>query len=70
MAVKTGIELIKGMRYELHMMGIPVEGHAHVRVDNMSVVNNTRSTKLINVKEEEQRNHLPFRQRECRKRNM
>ena len=23
------------------MMGIPIEGHAHVRIDNMSVVNNT-----------------------------
>ena len=41
MAVKTGIELIKGMRYKLHMMGIPVEGHMHVRADNMSVVNIT-----------------------------
>ena len=41
MALKTGIELIKGMRYKLCMMGIPVEGHMHIRVDNMSVVNNT-----------------------------
>ena len=23
------------------MMGIPIAGHAHVRIDNMSVVNNT-----------------------------
>ena len=40
-ASKTGIEMIKGLRYKLRMMGIPIEGHAHVRIDNMSVVNNT-----------------------------
>jgi hypothetical protein len=40
MAVKTAIEMIKGMRYKLRMMGIPLDGHAHLRVDNMSVVIN------------------------------
>jgi hypothetical protein len=40
-ALKTAVELIKGLRYKLRMMGIPLDGHAHVRVDNMSVVNNT-----------------------------
>lgn len=29
------------MRYKLRMMGVPVSGHAHMRVDNMSVVKNT-----------------------------
>jgi Reverse transcriptase (RNA-dependent DNA polymerase) len=41
MAVKTAVEMIKGMRYKLRMMGIPLDGHAHLRVDNMSVVVNT-----------------------------
>jgi hypothetical protein len=41
MALKTAIEMVKGMRYKLRMMGIPLDGHAHVRVDNMSVVVNT-----------------------------
>ena len=39
-ALKTGIEMIKGLQYKLQMMGIPIEGLAHVRKDNMSVVNN------------------------------
>jgi hypothetical protein len=40
-ALKTGVEMIKGLRYKLRMMGIPIDGHAHVRVDSMSVVKNT-----------------------------
>jgi hypothetical protein len=40
-ALKTRIDKIKGLRYKLRMMGIPLDGHAHVRVDNMSVVKNT-----------------------------
>jgi hypothetical protein len=40
-ALKTGVEIEKGLRYKLRMMGIPLEGDAHVRVDNMSVVKNT-----------------------------
>jgi Reverse transcriptase (RNA-dependent DNA polymerase) len=35
MALKAGVELIKGLRYKLRMLGI------HVRVDNMSVVSNS-----------------------------
>eukprot|EP00980_Cylindrotheca_fusiformis_P018167 scaffold5886_cov93-Cylindrotheca_fusiformis.AAC.1 len=41
MALKTGMELLEGLRYKLRMMGIGMEGHAHVRVDNMSVVKNS-----------------------------
>ncbi len=40
MALKTGMELLEGLRCKLRMMGIGIDGHAHVRVDNMSVVNN------------------------------
>ena len=39
--MKTGVELIKGLRYKLWMMRVPVEGPTNVRVDNMSVVYNT-----------------------------
>lgn len=39
-ALKQGIEIIKGLRYKLRMLGIPLDGHAHIRVDNMSVVHN------------------------------
>ena len=40
-AMKTGVELLEGLRYKLQMMGIPVEGYAYVCADNMSVVKNT-----------------------------
>jgi hypothetical protein len=40
MALKTCTDLVIGLRYKLRMMGIPVEGAAHVKVDNMSVVHN------------------------------
>jgi hypothetical protein len=41
MALKTAAELVSGLRYKLRMMGIPIEGATQMRVDNMSVVNNT-----------------------------
>ena len=40
-ALKMAVEQVIGLRYKLRMMGVPLEGHAHVRVDNMSVVRNT-----------------------------
>jgi hypothetical protein len=40
-ALKTGVEMIQGLRYKLRMMGVPLSGPADVRCDNMSVVNNT-----------------------------
>jgi hypothetical protein len=39
-AMKTGIELIVGLRYKLRMMGVPLDGPTRIRADNMSVVNN------------------------------
>jgi hypothetical protein len=41
MALKTGVELLEALRYKLRMMGVPIEGYTQVKVDNMSVVNNT-----------------------------
>lgn len=40
-ALKVGIELLLGLRYKIRMMGIPLEGYAHIKVDNMSVVKNS-----------------------------
>jgi hypothetical protein len=43
MALKTVAEILQGLRYKLQMMGIPIEGPTHMRVENMSVVNKTTS---------------------------
>ena len=40
-AMKTGTELVEGVRYKLRMMGIALDGPCHVKADNMSVVHNT-----------------------------
>jgi hypothetical protein len=39
-ALKTGVELVKSLRYKLRMMGVPIDGPTNVHVDNMSVVYN------------------------------
>jgi hypothetical protein len=40
LALKTGMEASRGLRYKLRMMGIPVEEPTYTYVDNMSVVHN------------------------------
>jgi hypothetical protein len=40
-AMKQCCEYIRGLRYKLRMMGIPVEGHTYVFGDNQSVLANT-----------------------------
>ena len=40
-ALKTGVELLEGLRFKLRMMGVPIQGYCHTCVDNMSVVKNT-----------------------------
>jgi hypothetical protein len=37
MALKTATELSQALRYKLRVMGIPLDGPTHMRVDNMSV---------------------------------
>ena len=39
--MKQCIEYLRGLRYKLRMMGIPVEGPAYVHGDNKSVLCNT-----------------------------
>ena len=41
-AMKVGIEYIRGLRYKLRMMGVPITGPAFVYGDNMSVIHNTQ----------------------------
>ena len=40
-AMKHGIEAVRGLRYKLRMMGIEIDGPTYVYGDNMSVVHNT-----------------------------
>ena len=40
-AMKTGVELVEGLRYKLRMMGIPIDGPCHIKADNLSVVRNS-----------------------------
>jgi hypothetical protein len=42
-ALKTGVEKVKGLWYKFRMMGIPLDGHTHLQVENMSVVNNSQT---------------------------
>ena len=41
-ALKHGIETLRGIRYKLRMMGIPISGPSYVYGDNMSVIHNTQ----------------------------
>ena len=36
------MEKLRGLRYKLRMMGVPVTGPSYIYGDNMSVINNTQ----------------------------
>ena len=40
-AMKQGMEALRGLRYKLRMMGVEISGPSYVYCDNMSVVHNT-----------------------------
>ena len=40
-AMKHGIETLRGVRYKLRMMGVKVDGSTYIYGDNMSVIHNT-----------------------------
>ena len=41
-AMKQGMETLRGIRYKLRMMGVPLSGPSYIYGDNMSVVHNTQ----------------------------
>ena len=41
-AMKIGVESMRGLRYKLRMMGVPFDGPTYVYGDNMSVIHNTQ----------------------------
>jgi hypothetical protein len=42
-AMKNGIETVRGLRYKLRMMGVAISGPTYVYCDNKSVVNNSQT---------------------------
>ena len=42
-ALKVGIETLRGIRYKLRMMGVPLSGPSRILGDNMSVVKNSQA---------------------------
>ena len=40
-AMKHGMETLRGLRYKLRMMGVAIKGPSYIYGDNMSVINNT-----------------------------
>ena len=42
-AMKHGVETLRGLRYKLRMMGVPISGPSYIYGDNMSVIHNTQS---------------------------
>lgn len=41
-AMKIGVEVLRGIHYKLRMMGVPLSGPSYIYGDNMSVINNTQ----------------------------
>ena len=41
-ALTQGMDRMRGLRYKLRMMGIPLEGPSYTYGDNMSVIHNTQ----------------------------
>ena len=40
--MKQAMEVSRGLRYKLRMMGVPIEGPTHMYGDNMSTIHNTQ----------------------------
>ena len=40
--MKQGVEALRGLRYKLRMMGVPISGPSYIYGDNMSVIHNTQ----------------------------
>ena len=39
--MKHGFETLRGLRYKLRMMGVPIDGPSYIYGDNISVITNT-----------------------------
>ncbi|KAL7466487.1 hypothetical protein ACHAXS_006779 [Conticribra weissflogii] len=43
--MKTGVDMLRGLRCKLRMMGVAIDGATHIHGDNMSVIKNTSKPK-------------------------
>lgn len=46
-AMKQGVEELRGIRYKLRMMGVNIDGPTYVYGDNMSVIHNTSTPESV-----------------------
>jgi len=46
-AMKIGVEALRGLRYKLRMMGVPLAGPSLIHGDNMSVIHNTQKPESV-----------------------
>ena len=46
-AMKTGVETLRGLRYKLRMMGVKIDGPTLIYGDNQSVINNTSNPESV-----------------------
>ena len=46
-AMKHGVETLRGIRYKLRMMGCDVSGPSYIYGDNMSVIHNTSKPESV-----------------------
>ena len=58
-AMKQATEFVKGLRYKLRMMGVPVDEPAFIFGDNQSVLHNTWAPPIY-LEEEIKLNCFPF----------
>ena len=45
--MKQGIDALRGLRYKLRMIGIPISSPSYIHGDNMSVLHNTSRQESI-----------------------
>jgi hypothetical protein len=46
-AMKQGMECLRGLRYKLRMMGVSISGPSYIYGDNMSVIHNTQRPESV-----------------------
>ena len=64
-AMKVGVETLRGVRYKLRMMGVDIDGTTYIYGDNMSVINTTSKPESMYVEEEIKFYLLSFHKGDC-----